>query len=134
MRGRHLSAVELLRREQIECAVARWWPDLDRIMAAAEATVPELRTVIQHMKLMNREPDMPGGRPPMPIPQDALRAAHAAYVRGERAPEVLAGQRAYDRQRKRNKYQEHKRALAETDMVLIDRIYEPMLTEWQRTA
>lgn len=131
-----------LKRELIECAIARHWPDVDLILEDTGVTRADLRTCIQRMKLLNSQPDVPGGkRPPMPVPFDALLKAHAAYQRGERTPEVLAGQRGYDRQRKRTRYhalkqgQRHvERALAEQDMVLIDRIYEPMLTEWQRTA
>ena len=46
------------------------------------------------------------GRPPIARTEftpDQRRAAHAAYARGERSPEVVAGEREYQRVNKREK-------------------------------
>lgn len=115
----------------LEQAVARWYPDVQTIAARTGASLHEIRAVMDHLEAVNAEDTKPK-LPPIPMPRQALLAAHAAYVRGDRTPAVLAGQRLYDAARKRRKY--HHRSVDEigADRVLVDAaFYAPMVERWR---
>ena len=83
----------------VEQAIARHWPSIDAIVRETGAAPVQIHAVMGRLEGLVDE-----DRPKVEPPHHAVLAAHTAYGRGDRTPEVIALQRVYDARRKRSSY------------------------------